>query len=125
MNKKGVIIWIASLVVFALSLIPFIFFMFNITVDNLVAPIIFIATGAVLYVVGSKQITHKNGYNYFQAKKFYDLCCEKGFKNTKEMKRNADEIKKLAALNDFSKNLDLNALCEMYSYGKDFSTKKK
>ena len=125
MNRKGFYVWVASLIVLSLSLIPFIFFMFNLYVKNLMITIISITIGTILYIIGNRLITHKKGYTLFQAVQFYKTCVENGFDSTKKCKLNVNDFKSLASNKDYSENLTLAELFEMYSIGYDFCNKRK
>ena len=125
MNIKGFYIWLASLCVFSVSLIPFIYFMFNMKLNILAITLSFIFTGAVLYVIGTRMMTHKKGYNLFQAREFYKKCCEAGFDSVKECKRNADKTIELAVGMGLSEKLTIADLGEMYTIGYEFISKKE
>ena len=126
MNKKGVIILYLSYVVFALALIPFIWFMIHPMVTNLVKALIVVGIGALLYIIGSRLITHKT-YNYsvFQARTFYKLCLSNNLTSLKLCKLNSDKVLELAKSNKFSEALNIKALWEMYEIGCNFDTEMK
>ena len=125
MNKKGLTIWVISLIVLFLSLIPFFYFMFNLWAKNLYITIAAVATGAILHVIARKMLTHKNGYTVFQARQFYNQCLDCGLTSLKECKLNADKAVEIAQNYDFSKNLQKKDIFEMYTIGYDFCNRKK
>ena len=125
MYKKGFIMWGASLCVFVLAVVPFIFFMFKPSSKNLAIAISVIAVGAILYIIGTKLMTHKLGFTALQAIRFYKDCYSHGFEDAKQCKKNYEEFMKIASEHEGAKKLDLQSLYEMYNVGAEISAKKK
>lgn len=125
MNKKSITVWFSSLVVFALALIPFVLFMFKPSVENLLKSVAVIAVAAVLYVIGTKQMTHAKGYTTVQAIIFYKQCCKQGFEDIRKCKKNPEKIKEIALKYDYLVNFDIKTLYEIYTVGCEFCREKK
>ena len=125
MNKKSVVLWFSSMVVFALSLIPFVLFMFKPSVANLSKSVVVIAVAAILYVIGTKQMTHDKGYTTVQAIIFYKQCCKQGFDDIRKCKKNPEKIKEIASKYDYLVGFDIKVLYEIYAVGCEYYPKKK
>lgn len=126
MNKKSVAIWLASIVVFVAALPPFFLFMFKPSLKNLLTALLVVAIGAVLYIIGSKKISHKE-YNYtvFQARTFYKQCMSSELTSLKQCKLYSEKMLELAKANKFSQELNIKALWEMYEIGRNFDKEMK
>lgn len=126
MNKKGVLVWGAAIVTFIVAIIPFFMFMFKPAPERLKIALVFVAIAAVLYVVGSRMITHKK-YNYtvFQANSFYNECVNNGLVTLKMCKKESEKMLDIAKNYKYSQELEANALWEMYEIGSEFEKDKK
>ena len=125
MYRKGFVVWASSLVMYVISLIPFIFFMFRPSSKHLALSISVIIAATVLYVIGSKMITHKKGYTVLQAMQFYRLCVANGLSDISCCKKNYDSFLKLADTCNYAKGFNIKELYELYSIGESCSVKKK
>ena len=110
---------------FALSIIPFIKFMFSLGVSTLVRCLIPLAAASVLYSVSTRKLTHPKGYTAFQAIEFYKLCSSRGFTKPELCRKNPEKFKSVAAEKEYLNGLVLSELFEAYEIGYELSGKKK
>ena len=124
MKRKYFLLWVLSVFLLVVALLPFFRFMFNLNTHNLVVCLLFVAPGAVLYALTEKRLTHPKGYTLFNAMEFYRYCVKNGISDIKFCRRNPDKITELALHKDYSKNLNLTELYEMYETGYEFVVEK-
>ena len=120
MKRKYFLLWILSVALIVISVIPFFRFMFALSTHNLVIILLFLVPGAALYVVSDRKLTHPKGYSLFNAMQFYNLCKKNGLADIKVCRRNPEKVMELASHNDYAQKLNLTDIYEMYEIGYEF-----
>ena len=126
MKKAYIIMWYISLVLFGVSLFPFIQFMFIPAVKYFILFVSSVAVPATLYAISNRKITHpKYGYTAMQAKKFYILCKSEGLETVTLCRKNHDKLMELGSRNEYSENVEYKDLLEMFTIGCNLVEEKK
>ena len=116
--KKNIQIWIASIALFGVSLLYSLWFLNKKNLTTFIILMLMLAVSSVLYYMFSKKIKMPGGYTAVQAWLFYRRCLKSGLKTFRKFLSHPDEKHRVVQHFDFSKELDDNALKQLFHDGK-------
>ena len=83
-----------------------------------------IAVSTVMYIISVKHITYPKGYTAIQAISFYKACKKEELGKPEQCKKRTVKFKEIASRYEYSKDMKLDDLFELYQIGYDITNGK-